>query len=155
MVKRLRSVKATEALGRAIGHELSGGEIIALTGELGAGKTVLVRGIAVGLGVSPEHVTSPTFTLIHEYQGRLRLVHADLYRIEHQTELEDIGLHEYESPSAIIVVEWAERMGKALPPDHLEIHLDHITRLLRQATVIPRGPRSHALLHRLMHHISE
>ena len=99
LTKTLRSAKATEALGWAISQKLCGGEIIALTGELGTGKTVLVRGMALGLGISTEQVTSPTFTLIHEYQGRIRLIHADLYRIKNPAELEHIGFHEYYSPS--------------------------------------------------------
>ena len=148
--KTLRSAKATEALGRAIGQTLCGGEIIALTGELGTGKTVLVRGIAIGLGISPEQVTSPTFTLIHEYQGRLRLIHADLYRIKNQAELEHIGFHEYYRPSTIVVAEWAERMGKELPLDHLSIHLTHTRSTSRLATMTSRGSQSQALLQNLM-----
>ena len=155
LIKRLRSVRATEAFGRTIARELSGGEIIALTGELGAGKTVLVRGIAAGLGVSPQYVTSPTFTLIHEYHGRLRLVHADLYRIDHQAELESIGLFEYDNPTTTVIVEWADRLGQELPPDHLKIHLDHSTKLVRQITIIPHGLRSQLLFQRLMRQTSE
>ena len=149
LTKTLRSAKATEALGWAISQSLCGGEVIALTGELGTGKTVLVRGIAIGLGIPPEQVTSPTFTLIHEYRGRLRLIHADLYRIKNQAELEHIGFHEYYSPSTIVVAEWAERMGQELPLDHLSIHLTHIGTASRLATMTSCGSQSQALLQNL------
>ena len=139
----------------AIGHELHGGEIIALTGELGAGKTVLVRGIAAGVGIPPDQVTSPTFTLIHEYQGRLRFVHADLYRVESEAELDFIGLEEYYNASTIVVAEWADRMGNTLPVDHLEIHLAHSSRRVRTVTVTPKGPQSHSLLQKLIQRTSD
>ena len=145
----LRSAKATEALGWMISQKLCGGEIIALTGELGTGKTVLVRGIALGLGISPEQVTSPTFTLIHEYQGCFRLIHADFYRINHQAELEHLGFHEYYGPTTIVIAEWAERMGKELPLDHLSIHLAHRGSTSRLATITSGGSQSQALLQKL------
>ena len=150
LTKTLRSAKTTEALGWAIGQKLRGGEVIALTGELGTGKTVLVRGIALGLGISAEQVTSPTFTLIHEYQGRIRLIHADLYRINNQTELEHIGFHEYYSPSTIVVAEWADRMGEELPLDHLSIHLTHTGKTSRLATIRSHGSQSRVLLKNLL-----
>ena len=148
-VFRLRSAKATEDLGRAIGHQLGGGEIIALIGELGAGKTVLVRGIATGLGVPPEQVTSPTFTLLHEYSGHLHLVHADLYRINNLDDLSSIGLEEYFSPTSAVVIEWADRMSPEFPEDYLRIHLTHAQRHTRLATIRAHGPLSHMLLQRL------
>ena len=150
LTQPLRSAKATEVLGKALSQKLCGGEVIALTGELGTGKTVLARGIAIGLGISPEQVTSPTFTLIHEYQGRLRLIHADLYRIKNQAELEHIGLHEYFSPSTVVVAEWAERMGEELPFDHLRIHLTHTGSASRLATMTSRGSQSQLLLQKFM-----
>ena len=149
-VFRLRSVKATEDLGRAIGRQLGGGEFIALIGELGAGKTVLVRGIATGIGISSDQVTSPTFTLLHEYSGRLHLVHADLYRINNLEDLRSIGLEDYYSPSSAVVIEWADRMGPEMPEDYLRIHLTHGQRHTRLATIKAHGPASHTLLQRLI-----
>ena len=145
----LRSAQATERLGRAIGHQLRGGEIIALTGELGAGKTVLTKGMAAALGISPEQVTSPTFTLIHEHAGHPRLVHADLYRISHLEELRSLGFEEYSDPSTVVVIEWADRMGTELPQDCLAVHLAHAKRYHRLATVKAHGPLSRALLKRI------
>jgi len=148
-VKSLRSVRATEAMGRAFGHQLCGGEVIALIGELGAGKTVLAKGIASGLGISPEQVTSPTFTFIHEYSGQLQLVHADLYRINNPDDLTSIGLEDYYAPSSAVVIEWADRMGPNFPQDYLRIHLTHAQRHTRLATINAHGPLSRALLQRV------
>jgi len=116
---RLSGVQATESLGHRIGQQLTGGEVVTLSGELGAGKTVLVRGLASGIQVDSTLVTSPTFTLIHEYHGRLHLVHADLYRLERPHEWLDLGLQEYFHSSSVVVIEWAERMADDLPPDRL------------------------------------
>ena len=86
----LRSKTATERLGQTIGQVLQGGEVIALTGELGTGKTCMVRGIAQGVGISPEEVSSPTFTIIQEYHGHPSIVHVDLYRLNNPSEIEDV-----------------------------------------------------------------
>src|SRR5689334_4764346 len=106
------SARDTDRLGRAIGRGLRGGEILALVGPLGAGKTALVRGIALGLGAAPASVSSPTFVLIHEYRGRLPLVHVDLYRVGSHVELESTGLVDYFNGMTIAVIEWADR-GRA------------------------------------------
>ena len=142
----LPSVQATESLGCMLGRQLLGGEIIALTGDLGAGKTVLVRGLASGVEIDPELVTSPTFSLIHEYHGRIHLIHADLYRLESPQELANIGFHEYLNSTSTVVIEWAERMGKDLPTDRLEIHLYHQQRTSRKATLKATGAQSHDLI---------
>jgi tRNA threonylcarbamoyladenosine biosynthesis protein TsaE len=103
----------TYALGQQIGAQLSGGEIILLDGPLGAGKTVFVKGVAAALDIDPEDVTSPSFTLVNPYQGRLTLFHIDLYRLDegaaaaHAVDLEELLNDE----QAVVVIEWAERMG--------------------------------------------
>lgn len=105
--------RETFALGERLGHDLSGGEIILLNGPLGAGKTVLVKGIARSLGLDDEDVTSPSFTLVNPHQGRLLLYHIDLYRLDegaaaaHAVDLDEILTDE----SAVLIIEWAERMG--------------------------------------------
>lgn len=114
-----RSEQETFELGFEIGKQLSGGEIILLSGPLGAGKTLLVKGMAHALGVDEDDVSSPSFTLVNPYDGRLRLYHIDLYRLDegasaaHAVDLDELLSDEH----AVIVIEWAERMGRyPLPP---------------------------------------
>jgi tRNA threonylcarbamoyladenosine biosynthesis protein TsaE len=109
----------TFAFGRSIGEGLSGGEILLLNGPLGAGKTVLVKGIASALGLDAEDVTSPSFTLVNPHQGRLLLYHVDLYRLDegasaaHAVDLDEILTDD----KAVVIIEWAERMGRYPLPD--------------------------------------
>ena len=98
-------------LGRSLARGLKGGELILLDGELGLGKTVLTRGIAAGLGVAPEDVSSPSFTLIQEYKGgRTTLFHVDLYRLDEPAEFESLGFEEVLSGGGVVVVEWGEKL---------------------------------------------
>jgi tRNA threonylcarbamoyladenosine biosynthesis protein TsaE len=101
---------ATEALGRRVAALVRPGWAIRLFGDLGAGKTTLVRGIAEGLGVPPGNVSSPTFTIVQRYDGRVPLYHVDLYRVERGSEVDDLGLDELLAAGAVVVVEWAERV---------------------------------------------
>jgi tRNA threonylcarbamoyladenosine biosynthesis protein TsaE len=109
-----RGDEETAALGRELGTTLQPGDVVLLGGELGAGKTVLARGIAEGLGVPPSDVSSPTFALIHEYRGRLRVFHVDLYRLHAAQEIEDLGLDEL-AASGVVIVEWPEKLPRAVP----------------------------------------
>lgn len=144
-----RSPAETDRLGRRIGRALQGGETLALYGELGTGKTALVRGMAEGLGASPQTVSSPTFVLIHEYHGRLRLAHADLYRLDSAEDLRHTGLSEYDDGRTVTAIEWAEKAGAELPADRLEIHLHHRSPTAREIVFIPRGARARRLLVRV------
>ncbi|HJU06461.1 MAG TPA: tRNA (adenosine(37)-N6)-threonylcarbamoyltransferase complex ATPase subunit type 1 TsaE [Nitrospiraceae bacterium] len=144
------SVADTEALGQRIGQLLHGGEILALQGELGAGKTALIRGIATGLDIPPRTVSSPTFVLVHRYRGRLVLVHADLYRLEAHTEFPQLGIDEDFDGRTVVAIEWAEKAERDLPSDRMEVHLSHISRSRRRIRFQPTGPRSRRLLNRLM-----
>ena len=140
----------TDRLGQVIGRVLRGGETIALYGPLGSGKTVLVRGIAQGLGASPMTVTSPTFVVIHEYdQGRLPLAHMDLYRIRTPHELESTGLIEYFSGQTVTAVEWADKGCAVLPKDRIDITLSHRAARSRTIQVCATGPKSDEVLARL------
>ncbi|HEX4342466.1 MAG TPA: tRNA (adenosine(37)-N6)-threonylcarbamoyltransferase complex ATPase subunit type 1 TsaE [Verrucomicrobiae bacterium] len=104
----------TESLGEGWGREALAGLVIALSGDLGAGKTQLVKGIARGLGVTAR-VHSPTFTLVNEYGGgRLRLFHLDLYRLETQEQIVSVGIEEFLQPDGLAVIEWAERLGEGM-----------------------------------------
>ena len=136
------SAAETHALGKALGEACVEREVMALVGPLGAGKTCLVRGIAEGLGVPTELVTSPTFVLIHEYAGRLALYHADLYRLEERDAVNGLGLEEYTETPGVTVIEWAEKAPAVLPRDHLWITLDHLGGDRRRVALHPRGARS-------------
>ena len=107
----------TRSLARQIGESLKGGEIVLLYGDLGVGKTVFVQGLAEGLGVPEDYyVVSPSFSLINEYPGRLRLVHVDLYRLE-PAQVEDLGLEDYLEKDSVVSIEWAERLPSNLIPE--------------------------------------
>ena len=143
----LTSPSQTEQFGSTIGRRLQGGEVIALVGELGSGKTTFVRGLALGAGFPSHVVSSPTFTLIQEYVGPLALAHVDLYRLEQSTELADTGLVEYLNGEFVVLIEWADRLPAAwLPDDYLSIHFLHTGKILRRVQVQAFGPRSHDLL---------
>ncbi len=144
-----KSAAETDRLGRAIGRSVQGGEVVALYGELGSGKTALVRGLAAGLGASPHAVSSPTFVLIHEYHGRVRLAHADLYRLDSAAELPHIGLSDYEDGRTVIAIEWADKAGEELPDDRLDVYLRHQGPTAREIVLRPTGPQARRLLARM------
>jgi tRNA threonylcarbamoyladenosine biosynthesis protein TsaE len=109
------SESETEAIASALAATFEAGDVVLLAGTLGAGKTAFVRGLARGLGLDPADVSSPTFTLIHEYRGgRLPLYHADLYRLE-RAAVEDIGLEEMGAVDGVLAIEWPERLAHAMP----------------------------------------
>ncbi len=107
-----RSSEQTLELGRRLGEQLSGGEVVLLFGPLGAGKTVFVRGLATGIGLQPAEIRSPSFTLINEHQGRVAFYHVDLYRLSFAS-LADLGLEDLYRTDAVVAVEWAERLEEA------------------------------------------
>ena len=112
---------------------LTGGDVVSLIGELGAGKTTLTQGIADGLGVSKEcYVTSPTFTLINEYRGRVPVYHLDFYRVDSPSEVENLGLEEYFQGNGVAVVEWAEKIKTFLPKEYLMVVLDYVDYSMRK-----------------------
>jgi tRNA threonylcarbamoyladenosine biosynthesis protein TsaE len=113
----------THALGRRVGALLRAGDVVVLDGELGTGKTVLAKGIAVGLGIR-EPVVSPTFTVVREYDGAIPLVHVDVYRLDHLQELHDLGLDDMLGGDAITLVEWGTRVSALLPADRLDVLLE-------------------------------
>jgi tRNA threonylcarbamoyladenosine biosynthesis protein TsaE len=136
----LSSIEATQAFAESWATDLVGGEIFALRGVLGAGKTQLVKGLARGLGFAGD-VTSPTFTIIHEYRGgRLTLYHIDLYRIRSETEAVDLGLEELLPSDGVTVIEWPERIESLLPPEtrNWELQVVSLTeRVIRDVTAAP------------------
>ena len=110
-----QSVEQTIAIGREIGEKLRGGEIFAITGDLGAGKTHLIKGIAAGAGAQDaHHVNSPTFVLVNEYIGRYDIFHIDAYRIETSAQFEQIGFDDFCYPQSVVLIEWADKVRDIL-----------------------------------------
>jgi len=144
------SAEETYALGEIIGRTCEGGEVMALIGQLGTGKTCLARGVAVGLGASPERVASPTFALIHEYAGRVPVCHADLYRLDEHDAVNGLGLEEYTQPPTVTLIEWADKAPAVLPRDHLRITLEHAGGDRRRIALHPQGARYEALIARVL-----
>jgi tRNA threonylcarbamoyladenosine biosynthesis protein TsaE len=141
------SVTETQKLGQTLGAEIHQAIIIALTGDLGSGKTAFVQGLAKGLDVSEKYyITSPSFTLINEYPGRHRLFHVDLYRIEHAPEIEEIGLDEILQRDAVIAIEWADRFFGETLSDYLELRLKIINENTRQIDIFAYGHQALSLL---------
>ena len=114
MTHQSSSEQDTREIATAFAGTLRPGAVLLLSGDLGAGKTAFVKGLAEGLGIEPDEVTSPTFTLVHEYRGgRLPLIHVDLYRLD-RADLDEIGLDQDLAGQGIVAVEWAERMSRAI-----------------------------------------
>lgn len=119
-----RSERETEAAGRDLAKTLTPGTVLLLSGDLGAGKTAFVRGIAEGLGIEPAAVTSPTFTLVHEYRGgHLPLVHVDLYRLK-PIEVDDLGLDELTAGGGVVAIEWPDRLPRSFE-DAVRVTIEH------------------------------
>jgi tRNA threonylcarbamoyladenosine biosynthesis protein TsaE len=116
------SADETTTLGERLGKMLAAGDVVALYGDLGAGKTTLTKGIALGLGLDAD-VHSPTFTLIHEHFGAIPLYHVDLYRLSSEEEVETLGLEEYIYDDGVTVIEWAEKTRSLLPAERIDITL--------------------------------
>ena len=142
------SAGETLALGERLGGLLRPGDVVALYGELGSGKTVLTKGIACGLGVEAD-VHSPTFTLIHEHAGPIPLFHVDLYRIEGEAEVESIGVEEYIEAGGVTVIEWAEKMRSVLPAERLDIALRVTGDTSRELTFETDSPRMQTVVKEL------
>jgi tRNA threonylcarbamoyladenosine biosynthesis protein TsaE len=128
-----RTEEETSAAGERLARRLGTGAVVLLYGDLGAGKTAFVRGLARGLGAPAGDVTSPTFTLVQEYHGRMTLHHVDLYRLE-PAEVADLGLDELASGNAVVAIEWAERWHDA-PDEAWEVRLAHAGDQVRRITI--------------------
>jgi len=142
-----RSARATHALGARLGKLLAPGDVVALEGDLGAGKTQLVRGACAGAGVSPGEVSSPSFAIVATYRGRIPIHHADLYRITDEEELYGTGFGDLVGGEGALLVEWADRIPAALPEEKLTIRLVHDRRApdVRQVEIEGVGERHAAL----------
>jgi len=118
------SDEETIAIGAAFSEKLNAGDVVALYGEMGAGKTTFVRGVCQGLKCAGQ-ATSPTFTLINEYFGKLPVYHFDFYRISNSAEARELGCEEYFGSEAVCLIEWPERISDLLPKNHLEVWFEH------------------------------
>jgi tRNA threonylcarbamoyladenosine biosynthesis protein TsaE len=136
-----RAPRSARRLGFALGRAASPGAVLALDGELGAGKTCLVRGLARGLG-SADRVSSPTFAIEGIYEGRLALHHLDAYFAEKAASYLELGGEDVLHGTGVAAVEWAERVETFLPSDHLRIHIEHLGPERRRVEMVARGPFS-------------
>lgn len=122
MIIKLKDIKQTELFGQRLGRLLEKGDVVCLNGDLGAGKTTLSKSIGEGLEVE-DYITSPTFAIMNQYNGRIPLYHFDVYRLEGWHQLEDIGAEDYFYGNGVCLIEWAETIQEYLPKDRLEIRL--------------------------------
>lgn len=120
---RLKGLEETKEFGIKLGNILKSGDIVCLNGDLGAGKTTLTKSIGLGLGVT-DYITSPTFTLINQYNGRLAVYHFDVYRLENVDELYDLGFDEYFYGKGVCIIEWAEKIEKLLPKERIVLDIE-------------------------------
>jgi tRNA threonylcarbamoyladenosine biosynthesis protein TsaE len=143
-----RSAHQTKMWGRRLASILEGGELLGLIGELGAGKTVFVKGLARGLNLREEEILSPSFTMIREHRGRLPLYHIDLYRLD-QPVLDDLGLREYLFSDAVAAVEWFERLREAAELDCILIRISYAGASLRRIEFEALGDRYGSIVENL------
>ena len=136
-----KSPGETTVFGKRLAKYLKGGDIVCLLGDLGSGKTTLIKGIAQGLKVDQKKVNSPTFVLLNIYEGRLTLFHFDLYRLENVEDIRSIEYDEFLYGNGVSVIEWADRMGALLPKEYLQIELTHRSPEERLIRLTAKGRR--------------
>jgi tRNA threonylcarbamoyladenosine biosynthesis protein TsaE len=147
MVLQTKSAHETVQVGKKIGQWLRPGEVVALMGELGAGKTQFIKGLAQGVGVKKSaYVSSPSFTLINEYKGEIPFYHIDLYRLEEEKEAEELGLEEYFHGEGITAIEWADRIPSLLPGELLRVQIHYTGEQTRSIELVAKGKRYEELI---------
>ena len=153
------SPETTFQIGKMLGEALHAGDVVALRGDLGAGKTCCAQGIAVGLGVPDRRlVTSPTFTLIQEYQGRLPIYHFDAYRLTKEEDLDELGVEEYVHGEGITLIEWAERVPSCLPEAYVDVCLEiapDFTRAIRLSAIGKRDDAARFMVRQMVSRAAE
>ncbi len=146
---KTKSESETKTIGYKLGKLLKNGDILCLTGDLGAGKTTMTSAISKGLNIE-DYITSPTFTIVKEYKGRYPLYHFDVYRIEDSEEMYDIGFEEYIYSDGVVIIEWANNIKDILPEDRLEISMRRTeTEDERDIDFLPFGNRYNELVDKL------
>ena len=136
-----RSPAQTKRFAAKLARALEPGDVLALTGEIGSGKTTFVQGLAGGLEVPEGVVASPSFVLVREYQGRMPIFHADLFRLKKLPEAATVGLEEYYDSKGVTVIEWANRIPGVLPEEFLEIRFTPADQTTRKISILPHGQR--------------
>jgi tRNA threonylcarbamoyladenosine biosynthesis protein TsaE len=142
VVIQTKSASETIRVGKGIGSRLRSGDVVALVGELGAGKTQFIKGLAAGVGIgNPTYISSPSFTLINEYPGKIPFYHIDLFRLEREKEAEELGLEDYFQGGGITAIEWADKIPSLLPKEMLFIHIAYVGKNIRSIEIIGKGER--------------
>lgn len=137
-----RSASETIRIGKEVGNRLRPGDVVALIGELGAGKTHFIKGLASGVGVKKsKYLSSPSFTLVNEYPGKIPFYHIDLYRLETREDAENLGLEEYVQGEGVTVIEWADRIPSLIPKEALWIEIEYAGEKDRTIEMTGRGKR--------------
>ena len=134
-----KSPKDTIDVGKKIGKLLKEGDVVALIGDLGAGKTVISKGLCSGLGVEEDYITSPTYTIINQYDGKIPVYHIDLYRLKNSSELYNLGWDEYIYGHGTCIIEWADKAGEMLPEEYLTINIEVTGKNNRKITLQAKG----------------
>jgi tRNA threonylcarbamoyladenosine biosynthesis protein TsaE len=143
------SARKTQDIGRLIAGNLNKGDIVCLFGDLGSGKTVLTKGIGLGLGLDKDRVTSPTFVIIRQYEARIPIYHFDLYRLALPEDILSLGYEEYLFDQGVSVIEWADKLGCFIPKEFLKIELRVVGREKRHLKISAKGSRYKKLMEKL------
>lgn len=150
MVIQTKSVSETVRIGRSVGSHLLPGDLVALVGELGAGKTQFIKGLAAGAGIrNPAYISSPSYTLINEYPGKTTFYHVDLFRLDGEKEAEALGLDDYFQREGITAIEWADKIPSLLPKELLVIRISYTGRVTRSLEIIGKGKHYAEIVNRL------
>jgi tRNA threonylcarbamoyladenosine biosynthesis protein TsaE len=150
VVIQTKGASETIRIGRCIGSRLLPGDVVALVGELGAGKTQFIKGLAAGAGIrNSTYISSPSFTLIHEYPGKMIFYHIDLFRLGKEKEAEELGLEDYFRGQGITAIEWADKVPSLLPKEFLFVRIAYTGRNARSLEIIGKGKRYEELVNEL------
>ena len=150
IVLQTRSASETIRVGKTIGSRLLLGDVVALVGELGAGKTQFIKGLAAGVGIeNSAYISSPSFTLIHEYPGKIPFYHIDLFRLGREQEAEELGLEDYFQGRGITAIEWADKIPSLLPEELLFISIAYLDKNIRSVEIAGRGRRYEDLVNQV------